>query len=117
MKRREAGLPEELKGDGKMAAVAGIALLRNPGVEAVWTTRRYGIFDDGSGGVLFDIGDPDSVTWWAEGREATRGEVEASIELGLPSLLEMAEDEGSRAVRDLERMVKRARTFLPAEGS
>jgi hypothetical protein len=71
-------------------------------------------FRDGSGGVLFDIGTPTRTLWFAQGREATRDEVLASIETGLPILREVAESEGDEAVAALERMTYDAMALVPA---
>lgn len=107
MRRREAGKQEGL------VEAAGIMLDRNPGVALVWTTRSYKPFN-APGGVLFEIGEPEDVTWWAEGRPATRAEILASIDSGLPALRGLAETEGRQAVRELERYIDRAMTLLPA---
>lgn len=107
MHRREAGLPDEV------ADPAGIMLPRNPGVTLLWTTKRYSL-KPAPNGVLFDIGDPVQVSWWAEGRAATRDEIEASIDSGLPTLRGYAEQDGPRAVRQLERQVAAALELLPA---
>jgi hypothetical protein len=99
-KRREAGLPEDAR-DG-----AGLPIKRNPGVVCLWTTKVFQTFrsDAGNSGVLFHLGEPVSLEWWAEGRPAQRDEVDASIESGLPLL--MAEARKDRdpegALRDLE---------------
>lgn len=91
------------------ASAPGIALKRNPGVAGVWTVKLggYSVFrvEDGW---LFNIGEPLSVTWWAEGRRAARAEIQASIDSGLPALRELAEQDGHRAVLQLERMVDQA---------
>ena len=108
MRRREAGLPEDVVMD------RGIVIMRNPGVALVWVTRKPRTKSDFNGGLLFDIGDPESVSWWYEGRPATREEVESSIESGLPSLQEMAEAQGRGAVTHLDRAVGKARLLLPA---
>lgn len=68
--------------------VAGVMIKRNPGVAMVWTTKKYRVFPDDKGKPLFDIGEPETVEWYSEGRSATRAEVEASIESGFPLLLE-----------------------------
>jgi hypothetical protein len=77
MRRRQAGLPEgltlETHGPGVTAA-------HNPGVTALWTTRSRSSFADDKGGLLFRMGDPDEVVWFAEGRPATRAEVAASLD-------------------------------------
>ena len=109
MRRREHNLPEEANEPD------GIMLRRNPGVALVWVTvgtkRKHGS--------LFDLGEPTETLWFCEGREATRAEVEESIDSGLPSLRELAEAQdaeqrwGPRAVRALEAQVARARALLP----
>lgn len=65
---------------------AGLAIKRNPGVIAIWLTPSFEVFRDPAQKPLFRVGDPNSVTWWAEGRTATRAEVLESIETGLPFL-------------------------------
>lgn len=86
--RREAGLPE-----GRESA--GLPITRNPGAVAIWVTRSFTTFrpDHGNPGVLFHIGPPVSVEWWAEGRPATRAEVRDSVEGGLPLLWELAREQ------------------------
>lgn len=99
MRRREAGLPEEA------VEPAGTAIKRNPGVAMVWVTKGTKTKPDGRGGTLFDIGDPEEVLWFAEGKPATRAEVEESIRTGLPILQEMATEGGPKAERALAEMV------------
>lgn len=100
---------------------AGIGLDRNPGVALVWTTREYTPLrvpatEHSTAGVLFRFGDPTDVTWWAEGRPATREEVEESMRTGLPALEEACEYDADPADsrRALEAQVERARELLPA---
>lgn len=106
MRRREAGLPDDVE------TLPGIALDRNPGVSLIWVTRRYRVrpTDDG---FLFDMGDPERVEFYAEGRPATRAEVEASLESGLPALRDLADLQGPRAVKMLDAYVERTRELLP----
>jgi hypothetical protein len=86
--RRDAGLPDEHH------APAGGFLKRNPGVSLVWTTRTYKPFraqrTGGGHGLLFDMGPPESMEWYAEGRAATRAEVDEAVASGLPHLIEVA---------------------------
>lgn len=90
----------------------GIMLRRNPGVVMLWETLDYVRYSDGMGGQLFRIGDPISVTWWREGRTATREEIMGSIDSGLPLL---AEHCASQAERDLlQKMYNQALTLVPA---
>lgn len=106
--RRENNLPE-----GSQEA-AGVGLKRNPGVVVAWTTRSYRPFNDGKGGVLFRLGNPEEVRWFAEGREAVRAEILASIESGLPLLRGIAEQEGPHAVAAFEQYVARGMQLVPA---
>jgi hypothetical protein len=116
MRRREAGLPEQLKVEGKARydSMPGIAITRNPGAIMVWTI--YGeitLKPDGRGNFLFDIGEPRTVRWFAEGRQATRAEVDASIESGLPLLQEQAALDGPEGEAELAKMVKEVEQYLP----
>ena len=70
---------------------AGHAITRNPGVALVWVTRTYQPYDAGEKCPNLRIGPPERVIFYAEGRPATRAEVAASVESGLPALLEIAE--------------------------
>jgi hypothetical protein len=110
MVRRDRHLPS--------AAVepAGIAIKRNPGVALVWVTghRSWRKASDADGGTLFDIGEAKEALWFARGREATRAEVLASIDSGLPILAEMAEQDGPDAVSALGRMHAAALELIPS---
>jgi len=90
-KRRDGNLPE---GGG----FAGIGIERNPGVTMLWTTKKYSLKRDPKGELLINIGEPEKVEWIAKGREATREEIEESIDTGLPLLYEIA-DENDRESR------------------
>lgn len=104
-RRREAGLP-------KHEEAPGVMLRRNPGVALVWVTKKPGLKADPRGGVLFDIGPPDNVHWYAEGREATHDEVMESINSGLPFLREMCT--GKADNRALDRLTDQALKLVPA---
>lgn len=94
---------------------AGIMLERNPGATLVWVTKSFEIRKDWrTDGILFHIGDPTEVLWFAKGREATRDEVLESINSGLPTLQEMAEQDGPRAVEHLTRQTEAAMKLVPA---
>jgi hypothetical protein len=110
MIRRERHMPREAE------RPAGEMIRRNPGVALVWVTgyKSWSTTSDESGGTLFDVGEPKRVRWYARGREATRAEVMASIDSGLPILSEMAEAEGPAAVAELERMHQRALELVPS---
>lgn len=106
MRRNEKDLPEG------MIAPAGVLLSRNPGVTCLWVTKSYSIFKT-QGGVLIRIGEPIDVQWYREGRAATLQEVNESIEGGMPSLLDIANKEGPRALRALRDQVARATKLFP----
>lgn len=74
---------------------AGFAISRNPGVAMLWFTRVYDVFkaNHEDRGWLIQMGEPDKVDWYREGRRATRAEVLASIDSGLPSLENIARQE------------------------
>lgn len=109
MVRRERHMPEGAK------VPAGISIPRNPGVALVWVTgyRAWKPFPDHEGGTLFNIGEPKEALWFAHGRRATRAEVLASIDSGLPALREMADVDGAEAVAELGRMHERALAYIP----
>jgi len=111
MKRNAHELPEHNQ-------MPGLHLKRNPGVACVWVTKSYKTFRAGSergshDGMLFSLGEPEGVEWWAEGREATLDEVAASISSGFPSLYELAEEEGMPALRELGKYMNRVLPLLP----
>lgn len=92
------------------AGIDGVGILRNPGVTAIWISQNSE-YQRGRG---FYLGDPDSVTWWREGRPATRDEVLASVESGIHHLEKLAAQEGPAAVAELERYRRRAEPLWPA---
>ncbi|HEX3778591.1 MAG TPA: hypothetical protein VHX38_02910 [Pseudonocardiaceae bacterium] len=107
MTRRERGLPADY------VDPAGVMLLRNPGVALVWATRAWSTFR-APGGYLYDIGEPTQVSWFAHGRPATRDEVLASIDTGLPALREMADEDGELGRRELDKQLAAAMQLVPA---
>jgi hypothetical protein len=108
MRRNEKAIPDHL-------GPAGIMLKRNPGVTLCWTTLNYRVFRDGRGsGVLFNIGDPISVEYFAEGRAATRDEIMQSINSGMPTLRDMAKTDGPEAMVELQQMYDKALELVPA---
>lgn len=110
-RRNEFALPDE------RIAPAGFGIERNPGAVCVYVTREVKAWKPpyGNDGVLFTFGDPIEVLWFAEGRTATRQEVIASIDSGMPILLQAAEAEGPESVAELHRYAARAQAYLPKE--
>lgn len=103
-KRRERDLPETRQ-------VAGQMIERNPGVTAIWITQFYSIMSV-SNGILFVIGEPESLEFYARGRKATRAEIDASIQSGYPLLEGAADGDGQAARAELARMRKRFDALL-----
>lgn len=108
MVRRENNLPEEV------VDPAGVSIRRNPGVALVWVSRDWWLFRDPKGQPLFNIGKFDQAYWYAHGRDATRDEVLASIESGMPTLRMAAAEDGPLAAIRLEKDYGRALELIPA---
>lgn len=106
-KRREAGLPEEA------TEPDGIMITRNPGVYLLWVSQDWQPVSDNKGGWLIHVGTPTSVSWWREGRSATRAEVQESFDSGCPILGNAATEDGEDAVANYERELARALKLLP----
>ena len=106
MRRNEKDKPEHEE-------MPGLMLKRNPGVTLIWVTHDYWARREGRG-VLFTIGDPVRVEFYAEGRRATREEIVRSITTGMPFLREMAEADGADAVAELDQRYNEAMQLLPA---
>jgi hypothetical protein len=103
----------DMKGMIDNPVVAGVMIPRNPGAVCLYQTAKAKPFRAGDG-VLFQLGSPIRIDWYAQGRAATRAEIEASIEAGLPLLAAEARKEGLEAVRELARMHEAAMRLLPA---
>lgn len=98
---------------------AGLPILRNPGVMAVWTTSTYKIFYDDKKRPLFEVGEPLAISWWREGRPATRVEVMESIRTGMPFLEEACKMESTpeatrQAYEELHAREFQLEVLLPA---
>jgi hypothetical protein len=103
---------EKVPLDGK--CIGGFTITRNPGVTMLWTCKDYSVFRDGLGGVLLQMGEPESVEWYCRGRVATRAEVEESIASGLPNLVSMAMKQDG-AMKALDEARTRFERYLPLE--
>jgi len=104
--RRDKHMPDDVH------EPAGICLMRNPGAIALWICKGFQHFNVGNG-LLFEVGPPTDVHWYAEGRRATRAEVEQSIAGGLPNLIELARQEGKLALLELHEKLAIANRLLP----
>lgn len=92
------------------ATCPGVMIERNPGVACVWITRRP-VYVQATR--LFSLGEPERVRWYCHSRKATRDEVMASIDSGLPSLREVCE--GEEDIAELESMLSVALELVPGE--
>lgn len=92
---------------------AGIMITRNPGVACLWVTDSYKLYPVDNG-VLFRLGKPDRVEWWAHGRAATRDEVLESIDSGYPLLLAEAKKDGPEGLAELKKAREAIGKLLPA---
>jgi hypothetical protein len=91
MVRREGGLPGEV-------IVGDASIMRNPAAAGVWVTRSFELFKAPGAAAtnyLIEMGMPERVAWFAEGRAATRAEVRASIDSGMPLLDAQCEREAN----------------------
>ncbi len=107
MRRREPGLPEDA------VDPAGTMLRHNPGVALVWMTGRLVHTRHAPGGLLFDIGVPEYVEWYREGRPATHNEALDAMTIGFPALQEAAEAQGPDAEAALAHATELAIRLLP----
>lgn len=106
MRRRETGLPENLN------PIPGEMIPRNPGVTALWHTYSWEPLKT-STGILLRIGPAARVHWYAQGHQATREEVLASIDSGYPLLLEAAQKGGPRELAMLDAEMAEAMKLVP----
>jgi hypothetical protein len=114
MRRNAKGIAEMLE-SGEATSPAGEHLNRNPGACAIYTTLTYSAFRVGGGkaGMLIRLGEPEHVSFYREGRPATRAEVLESIDGGMPLLRNMAlADEAAN--KALDSQYQRALQLLPA---
>jgi len=102
---------------------AGTAsILRNPGAAGVWVTGSYKLEKVGkaaASGYLVMMGPPSQVLWFCEGRPATRAEVLASIDSGMPLLEETLAQEvpSQRAAARAELAACRRRVEMVLPGA
>jgi len=94
----------------------GDMIMRNPGVTALWICNSWNLMQLDNG-ILFQLGEPERVEWYCEGRTATRAEVEHSISTGLPLLEKAAEEDGEEGKAELRRCIIDANAWLPKQES
>ena len=106
MRRNAVNLPE-----GAIWSETGIR--RNPGAIALWVTRSFRTHRGIGSEVLFSVGEPEKILWFAEGRKATRAEVDESVRTGLPLLEAEAERDGPEALQHLAKLLRDAEPLWP----
>lgn len=108
MRRNEVDMP------ANYVEAAGLPAERNPGTMALWITRSYRPFQVGKGnaGVLFEVGPFERVSWWREGRHATRAEVSVALADGYALLKGTAEKEPG-GLEALDKMMPAALRTVP----
>ena len=102
--RREAALPE--------ARSSELHILRNPGVMLIWETHSMRVIRPNEWQTLFRMGEPERISFWREGRAATRAEIDESVASGCPALRDMAQKEG--ALDHYHELVEKFERLLPA---
>jgi hypothetical protein len=105
-KRNERDLPTAVQ------EPPGVMLGRNPGVTCVWWAFNFKPIRTETG-LLFRIGQPVKVQWFAQGRRATREEAIESLDSGMPFLRQLAEAEGPQAMAELAAAHQEAMRLLP----
>lgn len=114
MHRQEHKLPDDIQ-------TAGMAIKRNPGIGCVWVTRSYRPFRSetvvgGTSGVLFRVGDPETVLWFREGEPAEPAAVWESIRTGLPALAAVAIMQGEDSLIALAHTTRSAARLVQPHG-
>lgn len=92
----------------------GVPLEHNPGVIALWSCTKWQV-QRAHVGHIFRLPKPTSLSFWAEGRRASPAEIERSIHLGLPKIIEIAAEEGAGSLRDLATACQAYRNLLPPD--
>jgi hypothetical protein len=108
MRRNEKDMPAG-------TVMGGVGIMHNPGAILIWITKSFRPISDGRGGTLFEVGPPLETFWYTEGRTASRDEIEAAINKGLPLLRQVAEQDGIGGKIELEKRYSAALKLLPAE--
>lgn len=112
-KRSPKPITSQQEPDLKLVQPGGIMLERNPGVMALWVTHSYQLVPDHQGGFVLSMGPPTELSWFAEGRLATRQEVLAAIDSGYPLLENLAKEDGPAALALLQKQKAIALERLP----
>jgi hypothetical protein len=93
-------------------SMGGNSIKRNPGVMLLWVTKSYQVFSPAPGERLIEVGEPEAIEFYSQGRTATRDEIDESVRTGLPFLTaEASKQEGG--MEQLAKQVKDFKKLLP----
>jgi hypothetical protein len=95
--------------------MGGTMIERNPGVALLWVAhkKQYSI-ERVHNGWLFRLKEPKALSWWCQGRPATRAEVIHSLATGMPILEKIAREESPAAEKALLKQRDKTEGLLPA---
>jgi hypothetical protein len=93
----------------------GIMITRNPEVTLLWCTKSWRVHLDMNNSPMIRLGDPETVSFWKEGRTATREEILTSIRTGLPAIEEHITENYER--RMLQQSLDYMMTLIPKENA
>jgi hypothetical protein len=113
MERRDTDLADGTPIGDSGCTGGGVMLKHNPGVTVLYIPMTFEVRPDGHGGRLFHLGEPLWSEWWTLARHATPAEAAAGFDLGVTRLRQLAEGNGAAALREFDRLHKRARQLLP----
>jgi len=95
----------------------GLLIKKNPGVCLAWTVHSYGeIINPVSRKVVsFNIGKPDKIEWFKEGRAATREEVEEAMRVAIEAFMDEC-GTSPEIIKKLEGKALALEPWVPNEG-
>lgn len=67
----------------ELMPAGGVMLLTNPGVSALWTSKKPPKPRSAAPSVVLEVGEPTVVRWYVMGREATRNQVLVALDAGI----------------------------------
>lgn len=105
-RRRDKNVPEGTE------LPAGNMVDHKPTAVVIWITKHWRPTRV-SNGYLIEMGPPTEVSWWKEGRVATRDEAKEQFEASFEIMMRTARDEGETSVARLEHRKAESLRYLP----
>jgi hypothetical protein len=100
--------------DDEIMPAGGVMLLTNPGVSALWTSKKPPKPRSAAPSVILEVGEPTVVRWYVMGREAARNQVLVALDSGIEQhLLPRCRNEADHAA--LRAMREKLMPYLPRE--